>query len=119
MRAYIVPQAIFAAVATVIVVAISPIERSLFDQHRLAILDAWSDRGVYRCGKFARLIGPFLQSCDLTPSAPSGAPRFLLVGNSHADIKDMMAQVAAAHGARLRLMKRIVRSGAWAALWPR
>ena len=60
MRAYIVPQAIFAAVATVIVVAISPIERSLFDQHRLAILDAWSDRGVYRCGEFARLIGPLL-----------------------------------------------------------
>jgi hypothetical protein len=105
LRRYVMPQAALVAAAAVVVLAVLPVKRSLFDRQHLAILDAWLDRDIYRCGKLARLREPFARSCSLTPDSPSDAPGFLLVGNSHADaVKTAMAEVAASRGERLRLM---------------
>ena len=88
------------------VLMLAPVlQRQAFPPREIVIFDALNDRSTYRCGKIARLLAD-AQSCNLTPPAQADAQRFLLVGNSHADsIKYTMANVAAAAGASLRLMK--------------
>ncbi len=102
---FFVIQGSMAALVLVAVVVLPSVQRAGMSQRELAIIDAWQDRGEYRCGKFARIIDPIGKSCDLTPGVRATAPVFLLVGDSHADaIKETMKDVAVSTGMRLRLM---------------
>jgi hypothetical protein len=105
-------QAAVLAAALVLAFALPAAHRLKFDEPTLTVLDAWSDRGTYRCGKMARLADPVSASCVLAPTGASGQS-YLLVGNSHADaIKDAMREVAAQRGVGLRLMKENCSLGA-------
>ncbi|MDA0664477.1 MAG: acyltransferase family protein [Proteobacteria bacterium] len=83
------------------------VQRSGFTAPQLLILDAWADRGTYRCGKLKRVLEPFGTSCRIAGDNPARERNFLLVGNSHADaIKDAMGAAAQHHNAALHLMKQ-------------
>jgi len=80
-------------------------QRVLFDKEQLNIIDAWTDRSEFRCGKAALMLNPFDDSCLIAKATGTPSTNMLLVGNSHADsIKTTLANEALKYGASLRLM---------------
>jgi peptidoglycan/LPS O-acetylase OafA/YrhL len=81
-----------------------PVASSLHSPSANLIFAGTADRAPYRCGKIARLLDPTALTCALRDGAP-GAPRILLVGDSHADaIKTAVADAAAEIDAGLRFV---------------
>lgn len=69
------------------------VNESSYSEDERNIFAAWKDRGVYRCGKFFRVLHPTEKTCNI--SAVEKERRILLIGNSHADsIKDEFNKVA-------------------------
>jgi peptidoglycan/LPS O-acetylase OafA/YrhL len=56
-----------------------------FSPKEMAVFGAWTDRGVYRCGKMIRLLEPSVRSCEITTKLANPQHRILLVGDSHSD----------------------------------
>jgi peptidoglycan/LPS O-acetylase OafA/YrhL len=94
---------VFAAVVVMACVAVMPVIQSprfSYAQHRISA--AWSDRGVYRCGKLARILHPSAASCELTHGR---GPTYLYVGDSHADAaKTALVAVARQHDVTVRML---------------
>lgn len=83
-----------------------PLQQKMLPPALFQISAAWEDRGPERCGKFAMLVNVYSKACTLAQAAGPGAPKFLLVGNSHADaIKTAMAEVARQSGVGLQLFR--------------
>jgi peptidoglycan/LPS O-acetylase OafA/YrhL len=69
-------------------------------QHRVSA--AWTDRGVYRCGKLARILHPSAASCEL---AHGDGPTYLYVGDSHADAaKEALVAAGRRRDVTIRMM---------------
>lgn len=84
--------------------ALYAVNRAAYSKGELLALDAWHDRGDFRCGALRRILDPFSASCALNASGKKGGG-YLLVGDSHADsIKDVMTETARENGVNLRLM---------------
>lgn len=84
--------------------AVLPVVSAFYSERANAIFAGSQDRAPYRCGKLARLLDPTALSCSLRDGAP-GAPRILLLGDSHADaIKTAFAAAAAERDAGLRFI---------------
>ncbi|PWF46642.1 acyltransferase family protein [Massilia glaciei] len=98
--------ALFSALAVLgIAVGGGLAQKALTPERELRVLDAYADRGVFRCGKLNNLLAPRARSCELTRPIARPSHRLLLVGNSHADaIKDGLAAAAQARNASLRLI---------------
>lgn len=96
---------LIAALVAIFVLA-KPLQQMILPPALWQISAAWEDRGPERCGKFAMLVNVYSKACVLAEPARAGAPKFLLVGNSHADaIKTAMAEVATQNGAGLQLFR--------------
>ncbi|MET0279297.1 MAG: SGNH hydrolase domain-containing protein, partial [Pseudorhodoplanes sp.] len=94
-----------AALVAVFVVA-KPLQQMMLSPAALKISEAWEDRGPERCGKFAMLVNVYSKACTIAEAPRADAPKFLLVGNSHADaIKTAMAEVARQNGVTLQLFR--------------
>jgi peptidoglycan/LPS O-acetylase OafA/YrhL len=69
------------------------LNKTRFDPRQQNIFSAWTDRGVYRCGKIFRILNPTKEFCML--SEGDSKRSLLLVGDSHADsIKTSFAKIA-------------------------
>jgi peptidoglycan/LPS O-acetylase OafA/YrhL len=74
-----------------------------FSENELVILDSWTDRTEYRCGKLIRIIDPSATICELS-NVNNPNKKILLVGNSHADsIKSYFSTVSERHNSSLFL----------------
>jgi peptidoglycan/LPS O-acetylase OafA/YrhL len=91
-----------AAVVLVCVAATPAIQWPRFSPAQHQVSAAWSDRGVYRCGKLARILHPAALSCELTHGR---GPIYLYVGDSHADAaKTALVAAGRKHDVTIRMM---------------
>jgi peptidoglycan/LPS O-acetylase OafA/YrhL len=96
---------LIAALIAVFVLA-KPLQQMMLPPPIFRISAAWQDRGPERCGKFAMLVNVYSKACILAEAPRPDAPKFLLVGNSHADaIKTAMAEIARQRGVGLQLFR--------------
>jgi peptidoglycan/LPS O-acetylase OafA/YrhL len=96
---------LIAALIAMFVLA-KPLQQMMLPLPVLQISAAWQDRGPERCGKFAMLVNVYSKACILAEAPRPDAPKFLLVGNSHADaIKTAMAEIARQKGVGLQLFR--------------
>jgi len=96
---------VFGSLAIIASLSLTEAQRLLFDKEQLNIIDAWTDRSEFRCGKITLMLNPFDDSCVIAKPAGIPTTNMLLVGNSHADsIKTSLANEALKYGASLRLM---------------
>ena len=66
-----------------------------YSKEEMLVLDAFSDRSTYRCGKLFRIINPGEVICPINTGIKNHSKKVILVGNSHADsIKTSFANVA-------------------------
>lgn len=83
-----------------------PLQELMLPPATFRISAAWEDRGPERCGKLAMLVNVYRKACVLADAARPDAPKFLLIGDSHADaIKTAMAEVARQNGVALQLFR--------------
>lgn len=77
------------------------IQNNVISESERKIFGAFTDRGVYRCGKLFRVINPLEISCELNNiEAPSST--VMLIGNSHSDsIKTSVSRVLTENNERL------------------
>lgn len=76
-----------------------------FPAKEMVLYQAWSDRGVYRCGKLIRFVEPGAKSCEITKKLDNPKNRIMLVGNSHADsVKATFAAVAQSRNDSVRFL---------------
>jgi len=96
---------VIGGLAVIVSLNVTEAQRVLFDKEQLNIIDAWTDRTEFRCGKVALILNPFDDSCVIVEQTDTSTTNLLLVGNSHADsIKTQLANEALKYGASLRLM---------------
>lgn len=95
-----IPRILLVLLIVVAAWGFSSLSKYRFGKEQQNIFAAWTDRGVYRCGKLFRILNPTKEICPLT--SKEGNKRLLLVGNSYADsIKTSFAKVATARNVDL------------------
>ena len=97
-------QTVGAMVGLTIIVTLltGSLSRMQYSAQELNILDAFGDRGPFRCGILNRVVNRQAQFCELTEGLPATAPAVLFLGDSHADaLKTSVATVAQEQGVRL------------------
>jgi peptidoglycan/LPS O-acetylase OafA/YrhL len=99
--AFAMTQAALAALCIVSVYGLRPLLLLRFDPVERAIFQGADDKGIFRCGKLARIVAPTARSCRLV----GGRDPILLVGDSHADaIKSAIVDEASDEGREVWLM---------------
>lgn len=86
----------FFSVFILLLIGVSKISPSFYNQEQQNIFNSLNDRDVYRCGKLIRILDPAAISCKLNSEEFNNSA--LLLGNSHADaIKLVFSSVMSKH----------------------
>lgn len=102
-KASIKKYSIYATLLLISLIAILPsIKSNQYTEREMAIFNAKSDTGPFRCGVVYQKLERFIVSCDVTPEIKNPKQSIMLVGNSHSDaIKDYFKDLAIKENTKL------------------
>lgn len=85
-----------------LVFVLPSIQSNFYSEKELAIFNAPSDTGAFRCGVITQKLESFKTSCDLTDDIEQAKEEIMFVGNSHSDaVKERFVELATEHDTKL------------------